>query len=155
MPPKSTKRTRATKTGKSVARRSQTPALSASHKRAMAEGRRLSTVVDRYLAALNTRKPAGRRVSTATLRARLVDARTGAARASGVERLVAAQAVRDLQGKLAQRAAKVVDLPALEAEFVKVAKKFGEKRGVGYGAWRDAGVPPQVLKRAGVKRTRG
>jgi hypothetical protein len=36
-----------------------------------------------------------------------------------------------------------------------VAKKFGEKRGIGYGAWRDAGVPAQVLKKAGVRRTRG
>jgi hypothetical protein len=48
-----------------------------------------------------------------------------------------------------------VDSKLLEADFVKIAKRFGEKRAIGYGAWRDAGVCAQVLERAGVARTRG
>jgi hypothetical protein len=47
------------------------------------------------------------------------------------------------------------DIKSLEAAFVKIAKRFGENRGIGYGAWRDAGVPAVVLKKAGVARTRG
>ncbi len=47
------------------------------------------------------------------------------------------------------------DIARLEAEFVKIAKRFGENRGIGYAAWRDAGVPAAVLKKAGVARTRG
>ena len=47
------------------------------------------------------------------------------------------------------------DIKSLEAAFVKIAKRFGENRGIGYGAWRDAGVPAVVLKQAGVARTRG
>jgi predicted DNA-binding transcriptional regulator YafY len=41
-------------------------------------------------------------------------------------------------------------ITSLEADFVRIAKKFGENRGIGYGAWRDAGVPAVVLKKAGV-----
>ena len=48
-----------------------------------------------------------------------------------------------------------VDLKTLETAFVKIAKTFGDNRGIGYGAWRDAGVSAQVLKRAGIARTRG
>ena len=38
-------------------------------------------------------------------------------------------------------AANGTDVKSLEAEFIRIAKKFGENRGIGYGAWRDAGVP--------------
>ena len=31
------------------------------------------------------------------------------------------------------------DLKTLEADFVKIVRRFGENRGIGYGAWRDAG----------------
>jgi hypothetical protein len=34
---------------------------------------------------------------------------------------------------------------ALEAAFVKIAKQFSARRGITYGAWRDAGVPAPVL----------
>jgi hypothetical protein len=39
---------------------------------------------------------------------------------------------------------------ALERDFVENAKRFGASRGISYGAWRDVGVPPEVLARAGV-----
>ena len=42
-----------------------------------------------------------------------------------------------------------------EAGFIKIAKQFGENRGIRYGAWRDAGGATVVLKKAGVTRTRG
>jgi hypothetical protein len=38
---------------------------------------------------------------------------------------------------------------------VKIAKKLGENRGIGYPARRDAGVSVQVLGRAGVARIPG
>ena len=44
-------------------------------------------------------------------------------------------------------------MKSLEAAFVKIARKFGQNRGITYGAWRDAGVPAVVLKKAGVART--
>lgn len=131
-------------------------ALSAAHKRALAEGRTMSANVDRYLSAVNTPKPRGRRVSKTTLEQRLESARARAKTATGLDKLLAAQNVRDLQVKIAELdSTTTADLRTLEASFVKIAKRFGEKRGIGYGAWRDAGVPPQVLKRAGIARTRG
>ena len=39
-----------------------------------------------------------------------------------------------------------VDIGALEAEFVKVAKSYGERTGVSYAAWRAVGVTPAVLR---------
>ena len=130
--------------------------LSAAHKRALAEGRTMSATVDRYLSAVNTPKRRGRKVSKAALQQRLGDARVKAKTATGVERVLAAQEVRDLQSRIAALDTSAGgDIKSLEAAFVKIAKRFGENRGIGYGAWRDAGVPAQVLKKAGVARTRG
>ena len=130
--------------------------LSASHKRALAEGRTLSATVDRYLSSVNTPKRRGRKVTRATLQQRLDDARTRSKTAIGVEKVLAAQEVRDLQARIASiDAAGGADPAALEAAFVKIAKQFGENRGIGYSAWREAGVPATVLKRAGIARTRG
>ena len=131
--------------------------LSASHKKALAEGRTMSATVDRYLSAVNTPKRRGRKVSKASLQQRLVDARAKARTAKGVEKVLAAQDIRDLQNRIAalDAAGGGNDLKSLEASFVKIAKQFGENRGIGYSAWREAGVPAPVLKRAGIARTRG
>jgi hypothetical protein len=130
--------------------------LSAAHKRALAEGRTMSAVVDRYLSAVNTPKRRGRKVSKTALVERLTDARTKAKSATGVDKVLAAQEVRDLEIRIANmESAAGGDVKSLESAFVKIAKRFGDNRGIGYGAWRDAGVPAVVLKKAGVARTRG
>jgi hypothetical protein len=116
----------------------------------------MSATVDRYLSAVNTPKRRGRKVSKSALQSRLTDARTRARSATGVDKVLAAQEVRDLQSRIAALdASSGGDIKSLETAFVKIAKRFGENRGIGYGAWRDAGVPAVVLKRAGVARTRG
>src|ERR1044071_4875351 len=114
--------------------------LSASHKQALAQGRTMSATVDRYLAAVNTPKRRGRKVSKASLQQRLVDARAKAKSATGVDKVLAAQEVRDLQTRIASidAAGGGSDLRSLESAFVKIAKQFGENRSIGYGAWRDA-----------------
>jgi hypothetical protein len=153
---KSVAKKAARKPAKSTAKRPAARKLSASHKRALAEGRTMSATVDRYLSAVNTPKRRGRKVSKAALVSRLAEARTKAKSASGVEKVLAAQEVRDLQNRIATMdAAGGSDIKSLETAFVKIAKQFGENRGIGYGAWRDAGVPAVVLKKAGVARTRG
>lgn len=141
---------------KKAAKRSAPRKMSASHKAALAEGRQVSSIVDRYLSALHVPKQRGRKVSLASLQSRLAATEEKLKHATGVARLTAAQDVRDLRKRVAAAAsAGASDIKSLEAAFVRVAKKFSEKRGIGYGAWRDAGVPAQVLKRAGVRRTRG
>jgi hypothetical protein len=143
---KTTARSRSTRT---------TRTLSVAHKRALAEGRTMSATVDRYLAAINTPKKRGRKVSRAMLEQRLLKAREQYNTTTGVMKLLAAQEIRDLEARLARRDASTgVDAKALEAAFIKIAKRFGENRGIGYGSWRDAGVPVSVLKRAGVLRSR-
>ncbi len=130
--------------------------MSAAHKKALAEGRTMSATVDRYLVAINTPRKRGRKISRSTLEQRLADARLRVRSASGTDKVLAAQAVRDLQARLIRaNGATDIDVKAMETAFVKVAKKFGENRGIGYGAWRDAGVSAEVLRKAGVARTRG
>ena len=130
--------------------------MSAAHKQALSEGRAMSSTVDRYLAELHTPKRRGRKVSRATLVQRLASARTRAKSSTGIERVLAAQAIRDLEEKIAAFDADGTrDRKSLEAAFGSIATKFSDRRGIGYGAWRDAGVAPEVLKRAGIARTRG
>jgi hypothetical protein len=33
-----------------------------------------------------------------------------------------------------------------------VAKSYSAKKGISYGAWREFGVSPEVLKKAGISR---
>jgi len=153
MPP-AKKRTR--EATKRTAKRSSARTLSTAHKQALVEGRTMSATVNRYLEALNTPKRRGRKVSKATMIERLADARVRAKTATGLDRVVAAQAVRELTTSLARlEAATGADIQTLESAFVKIAKKFSEQRGISYGAWRDAGVPATVLSKAGIARTRG
>jgi hypothetical protein len=39
---------------------------------------------------------------------------------------------------------------ALERDFIDVAKKFAQRRGISYEAWRDVGVSEAVLRRADI-----
>ncbi|MGO9876371.1 MAG: hypothetical protein ACLPVY_21565 [Acidimicrobiia bacterium] len=116
----------------------------------------MSATVDAYLAAINVPKKRGRKVSKAVLEQRLVQARSRAKTATGVDKVLAAQEVRDLQARLVQAStATATDVKGLEAAFVKVAGRFSDKRGIRWSAWRDAGVSGDVLKKAGIARTRG
>jgi len=161
LPKKAAKSTAKKRTARKPAKKAarKAPAarrLSASHKRALAEGRTMSATVDRYLSAVNTPKRRGRKVSKTALQSRLSDARVRAKSATGVDKVLAAQEVRNLQVRIAEiDTSSRNDIKSLEAAFVKIAKRFGENRGIGYGAWRDAGVPAVVLKKARVARTRG
>jgi hypothetical protein len=46
-----------------------------------------------------------------------------------------------------------VDLSKLEADFVSTAKDYGQRKGISYAAWREQGVAPEVLRRAGISRS--
>ena len=72
--------------------------------------------------------------------------------ASGLTRLNLLQERRDLEVELASMQAGTPDLSDLEKEFAKVAKSYSTKKKISYGAWREFGVPPEVLKKAGITR---
>ena len=43
------------------------------------------------------------------------------------------------------------DLTGLN-DYVKVAKGYAERKGISYAAWRELGVSPDVLRKAGIGR---
>jgi hypothetical protein len=129
--------------------------MTTTHKAALARGREMSTIVDRYLSVVNVPKKRGRRVSPAVLRKRLAAAEAARKSSTGVAKVLAAQEVRDLRARLAETSGDGTNAKTLEASFVKVARQFSVNRGISYAAWRDAGVPAAVLQRAGIARTRG
>ena len=45
-----------------------------------------------------------------------------------------------------------VDIQGLEDDFVAAAAPYGARKGITYAAWRQLGVDPAVLRRAGIKR---
>jgi hypothetical protein len=125
--------------------------LSPGHEHALTEERAMSATVDRYLRALNATNRRGRDASKASLQARVYEARARYKLTNGVEKLLAAREVRDLQVQLAAMSgATETDLEAFEAAFVDIARWFGAMRGIGHGAWVAAGVPATVLKKAGI-----
>ena len=126
--------------------------MSDSHKAALATGRVEGKVVRDYLEALRANKPArGRKRTPESIAKRLAVIDGEIAGADAVKELRLVQERLDLEAELANMGA-TVDMSALEAEFIKVAKAYGERTGVSHAAWRAVGIPPAVLKAAGISR---
>ncbi len=129
--------------------------MSDEHKHALAVGREESRAVRRYLEALEAHKPKrGRKRTTESIQARLrqIDDRISAA--DPLTRVHLVQERLNLETELANKE-EAVDLKALEEGFVEAAKSYGERKGITYAAWRAAGVDANVLRKAGIPRTRG
>jgi hypothetical protein len=121
------------------------------HKAALAEGRNHARSIGLYLDALDANKPKrGRKRTPESVKKRLGTIESELKSASGLTRLSMLQERRDLEVELAGMQAGGPDLSALEKEFVKVAKPYAQKKGISYGAWREFGVAPDVLKKAGI-----
>ena len=128
--------------------------VSDTHKAAMAAGREAARTVNAYLVALDEFRPKrGRKVSKEDLEKRLAAARQEAEQAIGTGRLLAIQLIADIEGRIAALAESATDnLAELEEAFVKAAKTYSESKGISYSSWRAAGVPAELLKRAGITR---
>ena len=126
--------------------------MSDAHKAALAEGRAQGRAVRTYLDALEAHKPKrGRKRTPDSMKKRLEKIDAEYAEGDQLKRLQLAQERIDLQRELST-ANQSVDLSALEREFVKAAKAYGERKGITYAAWREVGVPDTVLKSAGITR---
>jgi hypothetical protein len=124
------------------------------HKAALAVGREESRAVRRYLEALEAHKPKrGRRRTNEGIESRLEQIESRLATADPLTRVHLVQERINLQNELATKE-EAIDIDALETDFVKAAKGYGERKGISYAAWRAAGVDANVLRRAGVARTR-
>lgn len=126
-------------------------AMSAEHKAALAAGRRESRAIKQYLEALASRRP-GRPITPQTLKQRIADLETRiAVESNPLKAIDLRQARLDAERALAAAGAPA-DTGALEAAFVEYARDYSARKGISYAAWREAGVPAAVLKKAGVTR---
>jgi hypothetical protein len=125
------------------------------HKHALAVGREESRAVRRYLEALEAHKPKrGRRRTSEGIETRLRGIEEEIVTADPLTRVHLVQERIDLENELASKE-DTVDLEALEEGFIHAARGYGERKGITYKAWREAGVDANVLSRAGIPRTRG
>jgi hypothetical protein len=131
--------------------RDRTP-MSDEHKAALAEGRNQGRAVRRYLEALDAHKPKrGRKRTPDSMQKRLDKIDVELVTADPLKRLQLIQERLDLKEEL-ERAGQTVDLSGLEQDFVEAAAAYSLRKGISYAAWRELGVEPAVLKRAGVSR---
>jgi hypothetical protein len=134
--------------------KAQNRSMSSEHKAALAKGREEGLAVRRYLEALESSKPRrGRRRTSTSIEKRLTAIDAQLAEAEPLTRLHLTQEKKDLEDELA-RSGEVQDLSGLEKQFVKVAKSYGERKGISYSTWRSAGVSAAVLQKANVARSR-
>ena len=108
-----------------------------------------------YLEALRETKPKrGRKRTRDSIAKQLADIEARLPVATPIEELKLVQDRRDLQTELAAMGDSI-DLSAVEADFVKVARTYGDRKGISYASWREVGVPAAVLARAGISRGNG
>jgi hypothetical protein len=128
-------------------------AMSAEHKAALVQGRKEAKAIKHYLDALASRRP-GRPVTKDSLEKRLAGIQDRlASETDALKRVDLHQAKIEVEDALAS-AQESQDLTSLESAFADVAGAYSTRKGISYGAWRSAGVPAAILKKAGVARTR-
>jgi uncharacterized protein YicC (UPF0701 family) len=124
--------------------------LSDSHKQALNQGRAEVRAVKGYLDALEEQRPKrGRRRTAESIGKRLAAIEEELGSATSLQKLQLVQERRDLTREL-EAMDTPVDLSGLEADFVKVARAYGERKGIAYASWRELGVPAEVLRSAGI-----
>jgi hypothetical protein len=129
--------------------------MSADHKAALAKGREEGRIVRRYLEALESSKPRrGRKRTPDSIRKRLNTIDASLPTADPLSRLHMVEEKQRLEAELSHTG-ETVDLAALERSFIKVARVYGERKGISYSAWRTVGVSANVLQQARIPRTRG
>ncbi len=133
-------------------KQNRTP-MSDEHKAALAEGRNQGRSVRRYLEALDAHKPKrGRKRTPESVQKRLDRIDVELAVADPLKRLQLIQERLDLKAEL-EASGEKVDLSGLEREFIEAAAAYSARKNISYAAWRELGVEPGVLKRAGVTRS--
>jgi len=126
--------------------------MSSAHKAALAKGRAEGRAVRRYLEAIeNERTKRGRRRTPESIAKHLAMVSERLDSADPLTRLHLLQERTDLRAELA-RTSSADDLAVLERAFVQVAGAYGRRKGIGYDAWRAAGVSAAVLQRAAISK---
>ncbi len=124
--------------------------MSTAHKKALANGRNEGRIIREYLEIVEATKPKrGRRRTPESIARRLSTINGELKVADPVTKVRLIQERLNLRTELASMKTKS-EIAAAEARFVKVAKSFSERNDITFDAWREFGVTPAVLKRAGI-----
>ena len=124
--------------------------MSNAHKKALANGRNEGRIIREYLEIVEATKPKrGRRRTPESITKRLAVINAELKTADPVTKVRLIQERLNLRNELAGMKSKT-EIVAAEARFIKVAKSFSERNDITYDAWREFGVGPAVLKRAGI-----
>jgi hypothetical protein len=125
--------------------------MTESHRLALKEGRERGQIVRHYLQAIESTKPRrGRPITPEGLRKSIekIDADL-AAEKDPLRKLDLVQSKIKKQKDL-EELESPIDLVALEAEFIRVAKSYNDSKELSPEAWLELGVPREVLRRAGI-----
>jgi hypothetical protein len=126
-------------------------AMSAEHKAALVQGRKEAKSIKVYLDALASRRP-GRPITRESIQKRLTGIEEKLrSETDNLKKVDLHQTRIELEDALAS-SEDSADLSALESAFAEVAAAYSSRKGISYGAWRNAGVPASVLKKAGISR---
>jgi len=126
--------------------------MTVEHKAALAAGRAQGLAVRRYLEALERSRPRrGRRPSSESLTRQLNEIEDRLRDSDPLKRLHLIQQRKSIEGRLATDDGSE-DISSLESAFIEAASEYGKRKGIDYATWREAGVPADVLRRAGVHR---
>lgn len=129
---------------------SRQTSMSNAHKKALANGRNEGRIIREYLEIVEATKPKrGRRRTPESITKRLSIITSELKTADPVTKVRLIQERMNLRNELASMKSKT-EIAAAETRFVKVAKSFSERNDITYDAWREFGVTPAVLKRAGI-----
>lgn len=130
-------------------------AMSDDHKAKLAQGRTESRAVSRYLEAVVAGKgKRGRKRTPQSIAAQIHRIDQEILDAPPIKKLELIQKKSDLMAEKERLTARV-DIAILEKNFVKVAKSYASRNGITYSSFRTMGVSAEVLKKAGIPRTRG
>lgn len=136
-------------TKKTAAKKSN---MSNSHKEALANGRAEGRVIREYLEIVEATKPRrGRKRTPESISRRLTLIAQELKTADPVTKVRLVQERLNLRNELAGMKSKA-EVQAAEAKFVKVVKKFSDRNDITFDAWREVGVSPTVLKKAGIEQ---
>jgi hypothetical protein len=136
-----------------MAARKKNNDLTPEHIAAMTAGRLETLAVKAYLLALKEEHLPGRkRRSLESLRKQVAILESAIPQADDpIKQLQLVQTRRNIITELRERETEN-DIAALESKFVQYAKAYSTRKGIEYETWREMGVPPAVLIRAGIKR---
>jgi hypothetical protein len=128
------------------------PKMSQSHKAALASGRVEGRIVREYLEAVEMHRPKrGRKRTPESIKARLNTIKNELVDTDPVTKLKLVQERMDLQNELATLNAKR-NMNEIESRFVKIAAAYSKRNNITYVAWREIGVDPTVLRKAGIQK---